>query len=753
MNLRRKSILLCDEKNMRQKRVILLLFNLVFLAWGLHGQTERKFFVSSAVSTRERAAIYFMAAQQEMSVKDAESFYLRAYEEYKRALQEDSPAQARTFIYLRLAECSQKLNLPVEQADYLNKALETSEELLESESKIYTLAVLSVASQCVEAHDYSQAYTLLKKVRENARKDNISECLWLAVMSQIEFDSGRFRRAVNLRRRVVRKSESAYKQNNTAETQKLYVDALQDMASLGGNYAACYYKKAYEEYVRVVYSELNKKTEVSRSRYWGGISSFFNEVFDRAAEMPAQAYDAALLTKGLLLNSSIDFQNYVANSGDSTAVRLQKERNLLIQEGAPVAVVDSLDNLIIARFNGADNPFKEESIIHWRDVRRELNEDDLAIEFYTSGEGKYGALLLKKDWRGPLNVEVEPDLTVWNRHLRRYFPKTEKGRVFFSPAGALNLRAIEYLPCEIRGLESKCMAEVYRMYRLSSTRELVLQRKEKERKGIVIMGGSDYSADYDKILKVSDSLNTSRRIDREYEAVMDNLHGHNPEHLPWSAREAHTVDSLMSSYGYNVDLFTGKYASEEAVSGYAGKGGLLHVATHGYYVSADETQEKNYYVRLYELNPELMLDPLSRSGLQFAGAEHVWDDDEDSVTPGHNDGILTAREIALMDLSKVEMVVLSSCESGQGDLSGDGVYGLPRAFKKAGAGTILMSLNPIYEGNYLPFLMNRFYQNQLLGKDRQTAFLEAIQAIRAKPEWNIPEIWQAFILLDALPGD
>jgi len=98
-------------------------------------------------------------------------------------------------------------------------------------------------------------------------------------------------------------------------------------------------------------------------------------------------------------------------------------------------------------------------------------------------------------------------------------------------------------------------------------------------------------------------------------------------------------------------------------------------------------------------------------------------------------------------------VVLSSCESGQGDLSGDGVYGLPRAFKKAGAGTILMSLNPIYEGDYLPFLMSRFYQNQLLGKDRQTAFLEALQAIRSKPGWNIPEIWQAFILLDALPGD
>ncbi len=133
---------------MRQKRVILLLFNLVFLAWGLHGQTERKFFVSSAVSTRERAAIYFMAAQQEMSVKDAESFYLRAYEEYKRALQEDSPAQARTFIYLRLAECSQKLNLPVEQADYLNKALETSEELLESESKIYPCCAFRCKPMC-----------------------------------------------------------------------------------------------------------------------------------------------------------------------------------------------------------------------------------------------------------------------------------------------------------------------------------------------------------------------------------------------------------------------------------------------------------------------------------------------------------------------------------------------------------------------------------------------------------------------------
>ena len=102
-----------------------------------------------------------------------------------------------------------------------------------------------------------------------------------------------------------------------------------------------------------------------------------------------------------------------------------------------------------------------------------------------------------------------------------------------------------------------------------------------------------------------------------------------------------------------------------------------------------------------------------------------------------------------MNLGNVDMVVMSACESGLGETSGDGVFGLQRGFKKAGANTILMSLWDVSD-EATQILMTNFYKNYLGGMSKQQALREAQKTVRETPGFSDPEFWAAFILLEAL---
>ena len=138
---------------------------------------------------------------------------------------------------------------------------------------------------------------------------------------------------------------------------------------------------------------------------------------------------------------------------------------------------------------------------------------------------------------------------------------------------------------------------------------------------------------------------------------------------------------------------------------------------------------------------------LSRSALALSGANN-WVDLAEKSNDGC-DGLLTAYEIASQDFSSIDMVVMSACESGLGDIGSEGVFGLQRGMKKAGVKSLMMSLCKV-DDDATTLFMTIFYKKLLENDNKQSALLEAQKVVRKTEngKWSSPQFWAPFILLD-----
>jgi tetratricopeptide (TPR) repeat protein len=178
---------------------------------------------------------------------------------------------------------------------------------------------------------------------------------------------------------------------------------------------------------------------------------------------------------------------------------------------------------------------------------------------------------------------------------------------------------------------------------------------------------------------------------------------------------------------------------------------VLHIATHGFFLPNQLSRDvEDDSIKTSLLSNEAFLtslfyqhdeNPMIRSGLALAGA-NTWLR-KSRLVEEQEDGILTAEDVSSMDLTDTELVVLSACETGLGQvLNGEGVFGLRRAFVLAGAQTLVMSLWKVPD-EQTKELMVDFYNQLLLGKPRSKALHEAQLAIKEK--YSAPYYWGAFI--------
>ena len=222
--------------------------------------------------------------------------------------------------------------------------------------------------------------------------------------------------------------------------------------------------------------------------------------------------------------------------------------------------------------------------------------------------------------------------------------------------------------------------------------------------------------------------------------------------LPGTRREAETIVRELS--GQDVHLYKDKQAVEGVVKKLRSPR-ILHLATHGFFLEdQDQSAWLNKDVRGMTLSgfsgqpvpPTTFENPLLRSGLVLAGANHVG---ADQVREWADDGILTALEISGIPLSGTDLVVLSACETGLGEtFVGEGVFGLRRAFQLAGARTVVMSLWSVPDEETAT-LMGDFYRRLKAGRGKARALQEAslalMKARRERYGAAHPFYWGAFV--------
>lgn len=216
--------------------------------------------------------------------------------------------------------------------------------------------------------------------------------------------------------------------------------------------------------------------------------------------------------------------------------------------------------------------------------------------------------------------------------------------------------------------------------------------------------------------------------------------------LEGTGDEARRIHKLLDSLQCKTQLYLDKMATEDNIKklNTLPNPNILHIATHGYFFpnaqleDSSTLQQNSLHERLrYTVNP------LWRSGLALAGANFIWK----GVAPPSDmeDGILMSYEVANLNLFGVDLVVLSACDTGRGDLhNSEGVLGLQRAFKAAGVRQLILSLWRVPDAETSE-LMTTFYQYLASGMPTRQAFKAAQIAMCKK---YAPFYWAGFVLVE-----
>lgn len=514
-------------------------------------------------------------------------------------------------------------------------------------------------------------------------------------------------------------------------------DRLAEAQFLRNKLSYIYYKTGEYECVWSVYSDfvrIQKKkireafevmTDQERESYWYSASLSLLDILQLTSKCPdghtGDVYDMALFTKGLLLNSKKVVGSIVKESGDILAAQMYFEKERLLELSSSAAqegryyeadslkwAADDVDRQVMNRIDyfGKVSRFLSDSYV---DVKAALNRKDLAVEYMNSAVDSvdtYYAVLLRRGWDVPefirLGTRRQIDSLTCDMSLDGYYEGDTGSNLYdmllapvlqyafpgdnihFSPSGLLHLINVAALPLPEGGI----VADKYNMDRVSSTRELIRKDSVGGRRSASIFGGLEYSVEW-KPLRYSDV-------------------------------EVCDINDILKRDGsVEVTLYNGKKGSKKAfLEAVCRAESILHLSTHGYFMNDSLSAS---------------VDPMRRCGLVMS---HTEEDDD----------VIYGDEISGFGLNGNELVVMSACQSAMGELTGDGVFGLQRAFKKAGAKSIVMSLWDMNDRTGAEF-MSEFYRGMVMKKYQvEKAFANAVSKIRKKyPE---PYYWAGFILLD-----
>lgn len=428
-------------------------------------------------------------------------------------------------------------------------------------------------------------------------------------------------------------------------------------------------KKCYQSYVleqtATIGRQLSSMTASQREQFWLTSHQFLYDCFRLGNLAPEMLYDLALFSKGYL----------IAYERDHTVER-KDWRHIRKQLGDNECAIE------FVQYYGPREQVRMGCLVLRRNSTRPLFIDLFATDSllslpltatFTIGDALTAASPIVKD---TLYNDRRISRLIWTPALMAAIG--DASSVYFAADGLLHQCAIEYL---MPDAQKVC-------YRLTSTRNIWKHRQATKLESALICGGIQYNA----TIAPSECDNDSsayRFLAAETSGVSE---------LPEAKRE---VDSIYAERANPRDiLLTGAEATDERfVELLRHDYDIVHLSTHGFF-----TGEKGLF---NDIKPLANDDSMSKSGLVFAGATTSLRDK--NFNTGLSDGILSAAELSHLDFSKTKLIVLSACETGLGRLTADGVYGIQRALKQAGAEAMIVSLWRVNDLS-CSLLMRYFYK-------------------------------------------
>ncbi len=478
-----------------------------------------------------------------------------------------------------------------------------------------------------------------------------------------------------------------------------------------------------------------------------------NEEGSIKPEVVEEWYNLELSTKGMLLNSTKMVREQIFNSGDQELIDLFSEWTVARKQIADLQSLKSelkqrsssrLDSLLqktndlekelsrrSAEFDGSFGG----SAPTFDQIRQKLQPAAATVEIIRTelnGEGIYTALIGTSDSEYPdlvvlgkgsefenkaftvyknaikFKVDDPKSFDTYWRKIHKHLLSKGVNKIFYSPDGIYHKISINTLYDPIA---KNYLIDELEVVQLSSTKDFLALDFNVDQadqiSNVLLVGRPSYK------IGGSDAVAGTTRSFAMISDVSD---------LPGTEEEINEINKLMEKSVAQCDVLLKDDANEEAVKARLNRG-LVHIATHGFFMEDENAPSE---------------DPMLSSGLLLAGVSNTQGADKE-------DGILTAYEIMNLGLNNLEMVVLSACETGLGEIaSGEGIYGLQRAFFVGGANAVVMSLWKV-DDEATKDLMTTFYKDYLKNGNKREAFLEAQRKIKKK--YKDPIYWGAFVML------
>lgn len=504
-------------------------------------------------------------------------------------------------------------------------------------------------------------------------------------------------------------------------------------------------------------------SEAEKTKYWEILSPRFQRFYNFALEAsPAipdlvkDLFDYQIATKALLLNSTNKVKQSIFSSGDGLMIKDymtwmdQKEqlarlyaysKNELKAQKINLDSIERATNAMEKKLSERSRDFSEgynAARISHAQIRDLLGENEAVVEIIRlrkfdqvfTHDARYIALILKKGQQIPLMKVLENGQHLETRYAKFYRnaiqQKIEDGYSYDQYWSAIetelqNKKVIYFSP-----------DGVYNQINLNTLKkpgaDFVINRYD-----LTILGNSKDLIALKNRKTVAPAKNATLLGFPDYE-------GPALTPLPGTKIEIDGIAGVLKTAGYQLNVLTQDKATEGKLKSVKAPE-LLHIATHGYFLEDVETAGAAFGINLENAND----NPLLRSGLMLAGAAKTVSGATAPNLASNDNGILTAYEAMNLNLEGTQLIVLSACETGLGEVkAGEGVYGLQRAFLVAGADALIMSLWKV-DDTATQQLMKSFYANWIKLRNKQKAFKQAQLQLMTK--YREPYYWGAFVMM------